>query len=159
MKGAGFFIAGVMVGAALLRPGLAQDNPVRSLNHVGLVVRDYDAAMAYYTKTLGLREAYTVRRPDGAPQLTYLQLSRDTFIEIIPAGPNQQPGITHFGIEVNDIQGMVARLRANGVTVADPGLTPANARFIRLRDPGGFQIEVMEFGAESMQRKAMDSWK
>ena len=43
--------------------------------------------------------------------------------------------------------------------MADPGLTPAKAGFARMNDVGGVQIELMEFGRDSMQRIAMDSWK
>jgi len=98
---------------------------------------------------------------DGSARslLTYLQLNRDTFIELIPAGPNQQAGITHFGVEYGSLDAAVARLRERGATVGDPGLTPARARFARLNDLGGVQIELMEFGPDSMQRRAMDSWK
>ena len=159
MKGAALFIAGVFVGALLLQPGFAQIASPRGLNHVGIVVKDYDAAMTFYTKTMGLREAYTMRRPDGSPLLTYLQASRETFVELIPAGPNQATGITHFGLEVGDINGTVAHVRQQGLTVADPGLTPAKARFVRMNDLDGASIEVMEFTSESMQRKAMDAWK
>jgi lactoylglutathione lyase len=159
MRGAVLFVAGVFVGAVLLQPGFAQDASPRAPNHVGIVVKDYDAAMAFYTKTMGLREAYTMRRPDGSPLLTYLQASRESFVELIPAAPNQATGITHFGLEVGDIDGTVARLRKQGLTIADPGLTPAKARFFRMNDLDGASIEVMEFTPESMQRKAMDAWK
>lgn len=159
MRGIVWFVTGVLVGGALMQTGVAQDAGPRGLNHVGIVVKDYEAAMTFYTKTMGLREAYTMRRPDGSPLLTYLQASRETFIELIPAGPNQATGITHFGLEVGDIDATVARLRQQGLTVADPGLTPAQARFVRMTDVDAAQIEVMEFTAVSMQRKAMDAWK
>ena len=152
MKAALLFIIGMIVGAA-------QEGRVRSLNHVGIVVRNYEESLSYYTKKLGFREAYTIKRADGSPQLTYLQLNRDTFVELIPAGPNQQTGVTHFGIEVENLASTVAQLRARGVTVAVPGRSPANALFTRTSDPDGVQIEIMEFGPESLQRKAMDSWK
>lgn len=159
MRGGVFFVVGVFVGAMLIQTGVAQDRGARGLNHVGISVENYDEALAFYTEALGFREAYTVRRPDGGPLLTYLQLNRDTFVELIPAGPNQRPGITHFGIEVGDLQATVAQLREHGVTVADPGLTPANALFTRVRDVDGVQLEVMEFTSESLQRKAMEAWK
>jgi hypothetical protein len=38
--------------------------------------------------------------------------------------------------------------------VADPGLTPSKARFVRITDPMGVQIEIMQFGPDSLQRKA-----
>ena len=159
MRGLVLFVAGVLVGGLITRTGIAQDRQVRGLNHVGMAVADYPTAMDFYTKTMGFKEAYTMRRPDGSPILTYLQLSRDTFVELSPAGPNQQPGITHFGVEYGSLDAAVAELRARGATVGDPGLTPARARFSRMNDAGGVQVELMEFGPESMQRKAIDSWE
>lgn len=152
------FVGGLVAGAVLVGPSLAQIGRTHGLNHVGISVANYEKAMAFYTGVLGLREAYTIRRPDGSPLLTYLQLNRDTFIELIPAQPGQTPGITHLGVEVGDIDAEVAAIRASGTEVADPGLTPANARFLRMTDLEGVQIEVMEFGPESLQRKAMDAW-
>jgi catechol 2,3-dioxygenase-like lactoylglutathione lyase family enzyme len=158
-----FFIAGIIVGAILLQPGSAQDSsieprPDRALNHIGIVVDDYDAAYAFYTRTLGLKEAYTVER-DVGPLLTYLQLDRETFVELIPARGDQTTGVTHFGMEVADIDAFVQRLRSQGVEVADPGVTPANARFVRIRDTDNVEIEVMEFGPEASQYKAMQAWR
>ena len=159
MKNIGLFLAGVLVGMPLLMPSAAQNARVHGLNHVGMVVPDYEQALAYYTGKLGFREAYTIRRPDGSVQLTYLQLNRNTFVELIPAGPSQSPGMTHFGIEVEDLDAEVAALRAAGLTVADPGVTPSKARFVRINDPLGVQIEIMQFGSDSLQRKAIDGWK
>jgi lactoylglutathione lyase len=160
VKTAMTFALGMFVGAMMLQGGGAQSNGVRGLNHVGMVVKDYDKAMNFYTKTLGFREAYTIRRADGSVQLTYLQLNRDTFVELIPAGgANQQPGITHFGIEVDNVQAAATQLRAKGLTVPNPAPTPSNAQSIRIQDPEGVQIEVMEFVPNSLQRKAIDGWK
>ena len=36
------------------------------------------------------------------PTLTYLQASRNTFIELMPAGANRSAGFTHFGVHVDD---------------------------------------------------------
>ena len=159
MKAVSLFAAGVLVGVWFTSAGVAQDAGARGLNHVGMVVADYPKAMEFYTRTMGFKEAYTMRRPDGSPILTYLQLSRDTFVELIPASPGQQPGLTHFGIEFGSLDAAVARLRQQGATVGEIGLTPARARFARMADVGGVQLELMEFGPESMQRKAMESWK
>ena len=157
------FIAGVLTGSVLLQTVVAQDSsieprPARALNHVGIVVEDYDAAYAFYTEDLGLKEAYTVER-NGAPLLTYLQLNRETFVELIPARGNQPTGVTHFGMEVADIDATVSQLRMRGHDVADPGMTPANARFVRIRDADDIEIEVMEYGPEASQYKAMLAWE
>ena len=158
MKSTAFFALGLVVGALLLGPGWAQNSQKHVLNHVGIRVEDYDKAMAFYTGALGFREAYTVKKPDGSPLLTYLQLNRDTFVELIPAGPGETPGITHFGVEVGNLEAAVTRLRQHGVEVADPALTPAKALYTRIEDRDGAEIEIMEFGPEALQRKAMDAW-
>jgi catechol 2,3-dioxygenase-like lactoylglutathione lyase family enzyme len=159
MRGGVLFGAGMLVGVMVMQLGAAQGSGVRTLNHVGMVVGNYDAAFDFYTKTMGFREAYTIKNDDGSVRLTYLQLDKSTFVELIPAGPNQPTGITHFGIEVGDLAGIVATLRQRGATIDDPARTPSQALFARTKDPEGTQIEVMEFTPESLQRKAIDSWK
>jgi catechol 2,3-dioxygenase-like lactoylglutathione lyase family enzyme len=129
------------------------------VNHVGINVANYDQALAFYTKTLGIREAYTLKNADGTPRLTYLQLSRDTFIELIPAAAGQPTGVTHIGLEVDDIDAAVARFRQAGLTPQNPALTPAKARYTNINDKDGVRLEVLQFGPDSLQRKAIDAWK
>jgi catechol 2,3-dioxygenase-like lactoylglutathione lyase family enzyme len=163
MKGAGrsaaLFIAGVGVGAVLTQSGIAQDSRPRALSHVGIAVKDFDRTIAYYTQTLGFREAYSLKQADGSPLLTYLHVNRDTFLEVQPATPALPPGLTHFAVEYGDLKAAVARMRQSGATLADPAQTPGKALFSRLRDLDGVSIEVMEFGPESQQRRAMNAWK
>jgi catechol 2,3-dioxygenase-like lactoylglutathione lyase family enzyme len=159
MRGGVLFGSGILVGVMLMQLGAAQGNGVRTLNHVGMVVKNYEAAFDFYTKTMGFREAYTIKNDDGSVRLTYLQLNKNTFVELIPAGPNQSTGITHFGVEVGDLAGTVATLRRRGATIDDPARTPSQALFARMKDPEGTQIEVMEFTPESLQRKAIDAWR
>lgn len=159
MKSAVLFAAGVAVGALLTIPVTGQDASPRALSHVGVAVKDFDRAIAYYTGTLGFREAYALKQPDGRPLLTYLHINRETFLEVLPATATQPPGITHFAVEFGDLRSAVARIRTQGATLADPALTPGRARFSRLSDPEGNSIELMEFGPESQQRRAMNAWK
>lgn len=159
MRGAAFFIAGITAGTLLAHVGLAQDSNPRALSHVGIAVKDYDATIAYYTKVLGLKEAYALKQADGSPLLTYLHVSRDTFLEVQPATATLPPGLTHLAVEYSDLKAAVARMRQQGATAAEPALTPGRALFSRLRDPDGVQIEIMEFGPESQQRRAMNAWK
>lgn len=159
MRGAALFIAGIAVGAVMTHSGIAQDSRPRALSHVGIAVKDFDRTIAYYTTTLGFREAYSLKQPDGSPLLTYLHINRDTFLEVQPATAALQPGLTHFAVEYGDLQAAVARMRQQGATLADPGMTPGRALFSRLRDLDGVSIEVMEFGPESQQRLAMNAWK
>jgi hypothetical protein len=70
------FAAGIVVGAFLMQPGLAQQNQKTGLrlNHVGIYAKDYDESMRFYTQTIGLKEAFTIKDAAGKPTLSYLQI-------------------------------------------------------------------------------------
>ena len=159
MKGSVLFLAGLLCGAVLLQAGVAQDRARRGINHVGISTKNYDDALAFYRDTLGAKEAFTIRNPDGTVRLTYLQLSRDTFIELLPVAADQPSGVTHIGIETDDVDASIANLRAHGVAVADPTVGVSKARVGRITDPDGVAIEVMQMGPDSLQRQAIDAWK
>jgi catechol 2,3-dioxygenase-like lactoylglutathione lyase family enzyme len=159
VKGSVLFIGGMVVGALLLQVGVAQDSARRGVNHVGISTHDYAAALAFYRDTLGAKEAFTVRNPDGTVRLTYLQLSRDTFVELLPVAANQPAGVTHIGIETGDLATSVANLRARGAAVDDPTVGVSKAQVARVKDADGVQIEVMQMGPDSLQRQAIDAWR
>ena len=159
MKGSVLFLAGLLCGAVLVQVGVAQDRARRGVNHVGINTRNYDDALAFYRDTLGAKEAFTIRNPDGTVRLTYLQLSRDTFIELLPVAADQPAGVTHIGIETDDVEASIANLRSHGVTVADPTVGVSKARVGRITDRDGVAIEVMQIGPDSLQRQAVEAWK
>jgi catechol 2,3-dioxygenase-like lactoylglutathione lyase family enzyme len=158
MKGTVWFVGGLVVGVVLVQASVAQDRARRGLNHVGIATHDYDAALAFYKDTLGAKEAFTIRNDNGTVRITYLQVSRDTFVELLPVAADQPAGIVHVGIETDDVAASVANLRARGVAVDDPTVGISKSRVARVRDPDGVPIEVMQMGPDSLQRQAIDAW-
>jgi catechol 2,3-dioxygenase-like lactoylglutathione lyase family enzyme len=159
MKTIAWFVGGLIVGAALVQTSIAQDRARRGLNHIGIGTRNYDAALAFYRDALGAKEAFTIRNDDGTVRITYLQVSRDTFVELLPVAADQPAGILHVGIESSDLAASVAALRERGVTVADPTVGVSKARVARVTDVDGVPIEVMQMGPDSLQRQAIDAWR
>src|ERR1700686_2207040 len=103
------FAGGIAVGALLM---LAQQpGPALRLNHVGIYVKDYDESMRFYTQTMGLREAFTIKDAAGKPTLTYLQITRDTFLELAPATADRPVGLSHIGIWPENLNATIATLR------------------------------------------------
>jgi catechol 2,3-dioxygenase-like lactoylglutathione lyase family enzyme len=159
MKSSAMFVAGIVVGALLLQVVVAQDTNRRGVNHVGISTQNYEAALAFYRDTLGAKEAFTIRNDDGTVRITYLQLSRDTFVELLPVAAGQSTGVAHIGIETGDVAASVANLRAKGIAVDDPTVGVSKSRVARVRDPDGVQIEIMQMGPDSLQRQAIEAWK
>jgi catechol 2,3-dioxygenase-like lactoylglutathione lyase family enzyme len=155
------FAAGVGVGAFLMQPGRAQTNQGLGLrlNHVGIYVKDFDESMRFYTQTMGFREAFTIKDPNGKPVLAYLQITQDTFLELAPATAERPAGLSHIGIWPEDQNATVAALRQRGVQVNDPRIGSTKTSITNVTDPNGVRLELVDFLPGSLPRKAMDEWK
>ena len=157
-------VMGVLLGAAVttVSTGLAQSGRLPGLNgvnHVGISVEHFDEALAFYTQKMGFTEAFVVRDDQGQPVLAYLQVSRNTFLELLPATAARRPGLDHVGLHVKDIRTTIATLKQRGVTVEEPRTGRTRSVIANATDPGGVRLELSELGPESLQRKAMDGWK
>lgn len=162
LRGFTLFVAGIVVGTVLISPGAAQDAGKGGLrlNHVGIAVKDFQESLNFYTKVMGFRVAYALPSPDGKPTTTFLQIDRDTFLEMAPASANLPVGITHVGILTDDANGTVTQLRQGGVTMPDVRSGGGTgSRLSNVMDPNGIRLEIVEQPAGSLMRKAMESWK
>ena len=159
MRTALVFVTGILVGVAI-QPGRAQQGRIVGLNHVAVSVADYAAATDFYGKRMGFREAFSFREADGSPYLTYFQVNRDTFVEVMQATPERPAGCPHFGLEVEHLDSAIERLKGRGVQVRPPSVSPRTGSRIALASaPGGVNIELLEFGPQSLHRKVIESWK
>ena len=159
MRSALMFVIGIIVGMAV-QPGWAQQGRIVGLNHVAVSVADYAGAIDFYGKRMGFREAFSFREADGSPYLTYFQVNRDTFVEVMQATPQRPAGCPHFGLEVEHLDSAIEQLKRRGVQVRDPSVSPRTGSRIALASgPGGINIELLEFGPESLHRKVINAWK
>lgn len=155
------FLTGLLLGSALA-PGFAQGDRLAGtnyVNHVAIAVENFDEAFAFYTQKMGFREAFTVRDDKGQAVLAYVQVSRNTFVELQRANANRRPGLNHFGLHVEDLKATVATLKQRGVMVDEPRQRPDDSSVTNATDPNGIRIEMFEFGPGSPQGKAIASWK
>jgi len=159
MRGLVLFVAGVLVGVGV-QTTIAQ-NEVVGLNHVGIAVPDIPQAAAFYTEKMGFREAFRNSNAEGQPTAIYMQISRDTFLELQQANAQRPAGVNHFGLHVNNMKSAVVMFRQRGATAAEPGPPSAFSKAIlsNVTDPNGIRIELAELTPDSLQRKAMESWK
>ena len=160
MRGVVLFVAGILVGLAVQNT-VAQKRTEVYVNHVGIAVPSVPDALAFYTQKLGFREAFRQVAPDGKLVSAYVQVSKNTFVEIQEANAQRPAGVSHFGLAVDSIEDAVKMFRAGGATASDPGAPSAfsHARLANVTDLNGVRIELAELTPESLQRKAIDGWK
>ena len=140
---------------------------IKSFNHVGLSVADLDRSIAFYTEVMGLErlggdipfegEQFErvmalkgVRGRIGVVRKGDLQLELFEFAHPAPAPqdpdrPVADHGLTHFGVEVEDIAATYAKFVAAGVRFHHPVQTfPGGIKAAYGRDPDGNVFELLE---------------
>jgi catechol 2,3-dioxygenase-like lactoylglutathione lyase family enzyme len=153
------FAVGILVGLGIQSTVAQSPRPQVRINHVALSVKDLPAALKFYQDKFGFNEV--IRNPNGMS--AYIQVSRDTFIELQVANAERPAGqITHFGFETPDIKMTVAQLRQRGLMVTDPGAPSAFSGGIlaNISDPEYGRIELTEQPANGGKlRAASNAWK
>ena len=113
--------------------------PVKPLavHHVSINVRDVEAALAFYTGTLGLTQRDD--RPDFGFPGAWLDAGGQQ-VHLIQGDAPPNVG-QHFAVQVDDLDAVVAELRAGGVTVSDASPV-GTGRQAFLQDPSGNTVEL-----------------
>jgi catechol 2,3-dioxygenase-like lactoylglutathione lyase family enzyme len=161
MRGAVLFVAGLLSGLTV-HVAVAQQTGgvgVEMLNHAGINVPNVAEAVAYYTEKMGYREAFRANDSNGQPRLVYMQISKNTFLELNPVTPERPAGFSHYGLHVENAAQAVARFRKSGLTVTDTNTSDTKAVIANITDPYMGRIELTELPPESMHYKAIQSWK
>ena len=151
VSGLALFVAGMMV-SAVAQQSKAVDLGVR-VNHVGIYVKNFEESVNFYTKTMGFREAFVFRDKDGKPTTMYVQVSKDTFLELAPATAEHPAGLNHIGFVAGDLKDTVAKLRQQGVKADDPRTGLSKAPLTNVADPDGVRLEILEFAPDSLQKR------
>jgi methylmalonyl-CoA epimerase len=128
------------------------------IHHVGVAVRDLDAAVARYATLVGASVDHEAVVPEQGVHAVALTVGTGPLIELLQPTGDDTPvgrflakrgeGLHHVAYEVRDIQGHLDRLRAEGVELIDevprPGLFGLQVAFIHPEAAFGCLIELVE---------------
>jgi catechol 2,3-dioxygenase-like lactoylglutathione lyase family enzyme len=160
MRGFFLFVAGIVAGLAI-ESAVAQspNRGIVGLNHVALSVPNIDEAVTYYTKTMGFPEAFRQTDDKGQVIFVYVQISKNTFIELQPSNPQRPVGINHLGVVVENMGTATAMFKQRGADVSEIRTSGTKAILSNIMAPNGVRIELAELPPDSLHRQAMDRWK
>jgi hypothetical protein len=109
---------------------------------------------------MGFPEAFRVKTPQGEVQLVYVQVSRDTFIELQTINAQRPAGIYHFGVVVDNIAQATAMWKARGADVRETTLSSGTKAVLsNIFDPNGVRMELLELPPESLHSQASGRWR
>lgn len=132
------------------------------LAHVAIKVTDLDRSLDFYINKLGFPEMLRLHKDDGSTWLVYLRITDEQYLEVFPGAENDRApgwdanGINHMCLAVEDIDAVVRRIEAAGISLLLPlKLAVDGNRQAWIEDPDGNRIELMEMDANSLQLKAI----
>lgn len=134
-----------------------------SAHHVGITVADLEETLPFYRDVLGLEVAdrFSVGGDAFADAVgvegargEFVHLEADGIrIELVeyepeargsPAAGLNQPGASHVGLAVDDLEAFYAALPADVSTISEPRTTESGTSILFLRDPEANLVEVLE---------------
>lgn len=127
------------------------------IDHVAIVVKDLEAAIALYTKKLGFSEVYRELVPDQGVEAVGLRTG-DAVIELLRPLDEESPiakyrgeaqtKLHHTAYRVADIRAELERLRQAGVRLIDEqprrGAHGNTIAFLHPKSTGGVLIELCQ---------------
>jgi len=136
---------------------------IRQLAHLNFVTNDLSRVIDFYVNKLGMKVKFTLDNKQGQPFGYYFECGDSTFIEFFDqamaaevwGGKVEELVIgtryRHFCLEVTGLDEFRKTLKSRGVQVSEITTGLDNARQAWIADPDGNQIELMEYGASSLQ--------
>jgi lactoylglutathione lyase len=114
--------------------------------HIAIKVEDLEGSTKFYEEVYGFKQIATERNgqhisrhmSDGYIDLALMLYDSEDAAEAQLAGKG--PCIHHFGIEVDDRQGYIEKLKAHGATI----LSKPDAGALKYRAPDGTLAEIVE---------------
>jgi len=124
---------------------------ITGINHVGLRVRDLEAARAFYEKLgfafiagpMGPEPVAIMEHPSGVNINFILNASADASeANVLMDVPEKHTGFTHIALEITDRLDALAHLERAGIPITETVELPDGTVFFFVRDPDGNVIEL-----------------
>jgi methylmalonyl-CoA/ethylmalonyl-CoA epimerase len=130
---------------------------IKQVNHVAIVVEDMDESLTFWRDALGI-ELHELRDvPAEKSQVAFMPLAGSEIELVQPTTEDsgiakylarRGPGMHHLCFEVDDIDGMLAQLKAKGVRlITEQPKTAADGKryaFIHPESSGGVLVELYQ---------------
>jgi methylmalonyl-CoA/ethylmalonyl-CoA epimerase len=130
---------------------------LNKIAHIGIAVKDLDAALAVYRDALGLEVEYRVIVPEQGVEIAGLPMGESEIELLRPTEPTtgvarflekRGEGIHHVCFEVDDIEAALQRMQEHGAELIDKtprlGAKGQKYAFVHPKSTHGVMIEFYE---------------
>ena len=130
---------------------------IKAINHVAVVVEDMEKSLAFWRDALGIKLHELRDVPAEKSQVAFLPLAGAEVELVMPTTDDsgiakylakRGQGMHHLCLEVDDIEGMMAQLKAKNIRlINEEPRTAANGKkyaFIHPESTGGVLVELYQ---------------
>jgi len=128
---------------------------VRKLEHVGIMVKNLENSITFYTEVVGLTYLSTLTHTNGIIRMAFLAGAdaRETEIELIEGYPGElgpESAVHHVAFTVDDVEAEFARIKSLAIPLKDTEITtlPNGARYFFFYGPDGEFLEMFQPAAK-----------
>ena len=130
---------------------------VTAVDHVGIAVRDLEAAVAEYWAAFGISPTHRERIDSDGVEEALFRVG-ESYIQLLSPTSEDSPvakflekrgeGVHHVGYRVEDVAALVERLKGEGVPMADerprPGSRGTTVAFVHPKGFRGVLVELVQ---------------
>ena len=130
---------------------------IKRVDHIAVVVADIESSLGFWRDALGLELAHIEDVPDQKSLVAFLPVGESEIELVRPTTDDsgvakylqkRGPGMHHISLEVDDIEGMLAQLKAKGVRlINETPITSADGKklaFIHPESTSGVLVELYQ---------------
>jgi methylmalonyl-CoA/ethylmalonyl-CoA epimerase len=139
---------------------------IKNINHIAIIVPGLEGALDFWEGALGLKLARTDSVPSEGVDVAFLPVGGSNIELMTPTVADtgvarylekRGPGIHHMCLEVDDIEGMMARLREHNIQLINeqPVEVPSDGAhgsrkyaFVHPKSTGGVLVELYQLNDE-----------
>ena len=130
---------------------------IKRVDHIAVVVADIESSLGFWRDALGLELAHIEDVPDQKSLVAFLPVGESEIELVRPTTDDsgvakylqkRGPGMHHISLEVDDIAGMLAQLKAKGVRLINEtpvlGAGGKQIAFIHPESTSGVLVELYQ---------------
>jgi catechol 2,3-dioxygenase-like lactoylglutathione lyase family enzyme len=128
---------------------------IKQVAHTCIFAHDLDQTARFYRDVFGIEKAFEFKRGEEWIGF-YLDMGARTFIEVFRKADSsfdEKNQINHICLETDDLDGLLAHIRSQGVEITDKKLGVDGTWQSWTKDPNGVKLEIFQYTAESLQFK------
>ncbi|MGD0986916.1 MAG: VOC family protein [Candidatus Sulfotelmatobacter sp.] len=145
------FLAVILMTSSLFAQADVPRPHILGLAHVAIRVSDIVKTSTFYENLLGYAPPFSLTDKNGRVTMATVKINDQQYVELLQGAAHDRGRLDHFALYTDDLAPMREYLLAQQVPIlADVHKGRMGNPFLVVRDPSGYQIEIVQYLPNSL---------